>query len=1267
MIGQLLHSFGPSRQRLQRITPLDSHTEEAHTRSLLFPDAHVLNQPISLSDSLPGDVPLSAANATNATDCGVADIDLETPRDVRIIIAQNFTGQQDPAVLFDSWLSNRPESPEAQPVTTPHTAPPSRRASIVSSDSGRRSPSSFGNTGAFQRSRLRNTSVSTTLPFIDETAPVKSKDDPIRTTALECMFENAQSSYKGTSNRIHIIPLEPRPNETVLSSPTFADGPTSLSSLGKLAGQRRSHLATSYTPGETVPALPRSDGTRTPRTLARDNRRRTVLISRTFSVPWLDEWDMVTPSNEPTPTASDPNPTATAWPFPRTVGPGKLRIMPSQGGSKTLPMYGISIVLQLPVAPPANAPRRNQSGYFPPMAHGPESAASSLGSEGRTGGWSFVDSMLGVQSSMSDSFSSDVDDRVDLVGQHWDVISRSLTALQFLAQDKILTKLKPQARVFRPQLQPNALWFDEDVKHAVDSTCRRLVRGFKIPRVRTGQGRWGIWREEVLWLTRWTSGKEQGAFVLRLLTAFLAQHSDWMKVLGPKSYRKRYREQQDTRSSEDLTVPSRTVIVADSKMAARRIIFLLSAFLPAVRQIQGATSPGRPGTAASLRAYSQSPPGAAGLSRQELLRRTVNRHGRTGTSLSRLSGKEDRTTTGSDPGDDRTLTGDDRAEVDGHRRRGSDARFIIGAPLLGANHEETNRKSSAATTDTITPETAVPAAHFSTHRNSSSTDLRSLHRRPGSSGSLASANLVNALQRDNTGGSTESTGGISRWGSIRSLWSAGSRQESSTDYGDILQSTDEGLGILSLNGSKLAQSRSSNKLEQMALEAEAISARSSFDGTREHLYHGNNDHQSPDIFAADGDEQEHSPRPSTAQPVTDRREASESPFKLTVDESGVIDVQIPFSNFSGSPPPRSPFWPPHVGNGPQRYRDGIHHEQHSASFNSTGSNSPSHPYFPIFASQLSQPNPTDTTHPLNVAGWLTYLHADFTLQAVKPYAGLMQDIKAAMSAEPTPPSAMRTSGLEFGPVDKWVDVGQCLVADTRTWTLRRISLRRLVRLVPVLGQPAVTPGVTPGAAPLGMASRGAAERAASRNRYGLPYETHPSTRTEHSSSSVVMSEIHLQEEWKEEIVLDMDETLVEALGHVVDGTGYSATPATLSRSNSHRGSEGTEPQQAVNGRHTAADEAEGPVPSSSSQSNPTLNVGTSAGMAPRETKRVILGALEKIVSEVVIERKEDDGESLQPGEFEARTSIAHPQTSILRQGVSKWLTEIEEGSDQLRH
>jgi hypothetical protein len=234
----------------------------------------------------------------------------------------------------------------------------------------------------------------------------------------------------------------------------------------------------------------------------------------------------------------------------------------------------------------------------------------------------------------SSSLSSDVDDRVDVVGQHWDVIMRALTSLQHVVQERILAGFKspdamslPMPHQHRHQpsrsslrdvasttlrrplrLQPNALMMDKEIQVAAELTGNRVVTGMRIPRVTTGQGKWGIWREEARWLGRWAGRKEQNFFFFNLLTAFLGNHTEWLNVLGPKWHRKRHREQQKATAGENLTISNRTVIVSSDKMAARRLIFLLAAFLPPNTPAISESSPFmRPSTSASFRAYSQSP------------------------------------------------------------------------------------------------------------------------------------------------------------------------------------------------------------------------------------------------------------------------------------------------------------------------------------------------------------------------------------------------------------------------------------------------------------------------------------------------------------------------------------------------------------------------------------------------------------------------------------------------------------------------------------
>src|ERR1700749_1302751 len=137
-------------------------------------------------------------------------------------------------------------------------------------------------------------------------------------------------------------------------------------------------------------------------------------------------------------------------------------------------------------------------------------------------------------------------------------------------------------------------------------------------------------------------------------------------------------------------------------------------------------------------------------------------------------------------------------------------------------------------------------------------------------------------------------------------------------------------------------------------------------------------------------------------------------------DDGVIDVEIPFGEF-GSPSIVSP---------------GLGGDHSGSSYD--GSSFGHHSILTM--------SPKEPEHPLNVGGWLDKLHPDFTLQAVRPYPDVLKDVKVAMSAEPTPPLAEPLTESTTS-VEKWLDICTTIVADTTSFSIKRIRLRRLVRYV----------------------------------------------------------------------------------------------------------------------------------------------------------------------------------------------------------------------------
>ncbi|KAK7609258.1 folliculin-interacting protein N-terminus-domain-containing protein [Phyllosticta paracitricarpa] len=1218
MLGQLLHSFNPNRRgpARQPNNVLESVTEDSHTYNLLFPDA------TQLANSDAQAFPLNPSSSNASTyDASQAGIDLDQNRDIRIIIAQDEAGAMARTVLFDS----KPNSPS---VDSPNSAsdrrgsrqgPSSYTQSAFAIAHGRRASLALDRnspqpaTSAFQRARSRNASISG-MPHIEEgAAQRRSKEaEELVNTCMECMFGSAPWSYRGTSSKLHILPMESRTSDRSVTSPILGEG---YSSFGRAEGRKRSGLATSFTPSNFPEPQTANNGL--PEATQKEARRRTILITRLFSVSPPE--DVETPaeanSNTTTPTPGTSVGTTNSFPFPH-VGTGSTQGSIRKGPKPQYrtPMYAIGILLHLPVATSPNRP-----GGAHKADRGQDSLGSSFDSE-RRAGWAFLDASTGE--SLLNAANSDVDDRVDVIGQHWDVITRTLAHLHFVVQRKIVELFKlqeastPQLQTpSRPcngirngyrempmsrrslMLQGHALQFEPEIKTVVESSAERVVRGMKIPRVVTGQGRWGVWREEARWLGRWAGAKEQNFFLFNLLTAFLGTHTEWLNVAAPKSYRTKHRAQQKMNAGDDMTVSSRTVLVSPDKMAARRLIFLLATFLPASSHaVYDGASPARPSTAASARGYSQSPPSNATLSRQQSLRRAINKKGHKsypnmsvlnvaeGTSQSKEGNADDRPPSRSAP----------------HSRRPSEVRSIrsvntTGLTIPSMAEDGGARKGNTTTTSTATPDSAVPVAHFAVQRTGSIASGSS-DPRPPSSGSLASVNLRQNLQRTstaNTSNQSVNSGSSKGWSSLINFWSNGSRRESSNEHGEILQSTDDGLGISGPYRRPYNHSNP-NKLEQMVQELqldeeEEIDESASVDQGTTPL--------SP------------SAPPTAARAIPPRAKQVDSPLKLSVNENdGVIDIDIPLPGFGS--PVQSPLMP---------------NMANSCSSLEGSTFGPS-----CCSSTLHS---ADAQHPANVAGWLARFHQDFALQGVNPYPDLEKDIKKAMSAEPTPSTAVTTPTMESGPTEKWVHICTTLVADARNFSVKRIHLKRRVRLIPTPSQPPSL--MTPGSSSMHTCFESGSARTPGpgslpKSQYGNPY----GGSFNGSSMSLPLTELHMEERFVEEPVMDLDETLVEAIERSVSlGTAASS-------SNGH----------AIYSPHHSV---------SASTSNGSLRDSSrdgAAAAARNDCKTAVLGALEQIAKSVAAERVVAAATGGVGGVVSV--GVAHKE-STLREGVRRWLGGVD--------
>ncbi|KAM3067220.1 hypothetical protein ACMFMG_005413 [Clarireedia jacksonii] len=1215
LLGKLfsgLPATGPTASRPSN--PLDSNLEDQFTYNLLFPDAEALchnEQVFPFSSSGPV---FTHANSNTYDVNGDIDLDM---RDVRVIIMQEATPSSgSPYLLFDSHTPP-PQSPSQDRQT------PNNSSALQPRSEGRRSISSPRKTSVGQISRpvvvQQEAPAPRTFGAFDRRPAHKAQPGYTETegqrsvreyreevsTFSNCIFGTSEVlAYKGTCTKVHILPSESKPFAG--SSSYAADGSFGRSSM------RSSKLVQSFTSENVGPGPPSAGLSAGPSSRAHDRKK--VLITRMFPValPNEDPEDLQNRTPMPGNTGGE----TTGYPFPKindTEIPGK-KPQPKQ---RRTPMYAVGLIVHLPASPPhAPSAPASRSSFRGPSSYNEQDSFPSSFSSTRRAGWTMLGTGFGIES-LDSSFYSDVDDRIDMITQHWDIIMRTLTHLQTVATESLLCLLRqadinspdprrdshsrapsgsvsisgkrvvdeikpfkvPKANAKLVQLTQNCLMQIQKIHKEVDAARQRVVSGIKSLQVVTGQGRWGIWREEARFAEKWAGGKDKGFFFYNLLTGFLGIHTEWLQALGPSWYRRRHYQNQRAVKDDDISLPARTIVVVNDKMAARRLIFLLAAFLPANQQI--ASSRGhRPSTSVSLGGYSQSPPSyVVPLLREESLRRKINK--RTGTSRTPHS---------------RTMSSPAHQPHQPHvaqpsqpglgglgitvpaveqERRNAEAAQIKTSNLPIPGSDIGTRKSSTATTTTATPVTTMP--HFSTRRPVRGTGPVP---RPGSSGSLATDDLLRSLKRGDSSGqysniSTDSQGQNSRWGSmISGFW--GSKRRPSSATTDTSMASIEGVEIHDPYYKDIT-SQPRNKLEAMVEEATKGPIPTSRIQQERELRKSESGSTKTTRAAVqqDNDAETTEQIIHTAERVTHPSGAFESPVKTSITEDGVIEIDVPlpdylaFETAVSSPSSSGYLSTPGFGNG----LEGFEH------YSRAGPDS-------------------DTT--INVGGWLPRYHPDFALQAIPSQPDLIASVKASMKAEPTPilPS---TPHAEDGNGDRWVDVSSALIADATNFTLTHLRYRRLVKIREVI-EPAA-----PSTAALGD------------SRYGNVYSNALLTPT------VDVFDDSFEERFIEEQLVSMDDTLIDAVERIIAQSGQVSknSSACSSRSTSRRPGIGRE-----------------------RSNSDTRGIPASRLEVPRnECKRMVLSALEEIVREVA-ESRED-------------TDHGRAKESFLREGVRSWLGSVE--------
>jgi hypothetical protein len=1198
LLGKLFSGLPSNGSSPRASNPLDSNLEDQFTHNLLFPDADALCHHDQVFELSSGTVlPPATVNAFDVR----SELDLEM-RDVRVIIMQEATTATGAAyLLFDS---------HPPPPTSPSLE---RHSSVYSTRSeGRRSISSPRRTSVGQLSRpvviqqeptsrpfgafdRRSTQHGKTFSHNETEGQRSAREYREEVTSFSnCIFGASDTlAYKGAGTKLHILPVEARSTST--SGSYMGEGSLGRSSI------RSSKLAQSFT-SEGVGSGPQSAGFAHTASVPRGSDKKKVLITRIFPVPLPNAADDGDDAQKRTPSAKVPANDASGYPFPKVGENGQpQKKKPHQ--NKT-PMYAVGLVVHLPATTHALSTPASRSSFRSPSSYTEQDSFPSSFNSARHAGWTVLGHGFGAQS-LEAPFSSDADDRIDIITHHWDIIMRTLSHLQLVATAALLPMLK-QANVSSPnphkhirtssasvsiagkrvedvkpfkiqkpnikyvQLTANCLMPVEKIHKAVDASRQRILGGIKASRVVTGQGRWGIWREEARLVARWAGGKDEGFFFFNLLTGFLGNHTEWLQALGPSSYRRRHYQQHRANRDEDISLPARTIIVSDNKLMARRLIFLLSAFLP-INQQQRLSNLNRPSTATSFGGSSHSPPTyVVPILREESLRRRINKR----ASIAR--GSHSRTMSFPAQG-----TNGPGLEIHHHDRRTSDAASIRTANLPIPGSDIGTRKSGAATASTMTPVPTMP--HFSTRRPVRGTGPAPS---PGSSGSLATEDLMRSLKRDDGTGyysnaSTDSRGQASRWGSmISGFWGSSKRR------GSTATTSPPPIDELVINDPQY-KGRNGNKLQEMVNE---VSGTSSTRPTRREREVHESDSRSTETARqeseAGGDEVTEQ-AVHIHERIPDPSGAYESPVKTSIKD-GIIDIDVPLPEYLSfetavSSPSSSgySFSTPGFGNG----MEGFEH------YGQTG---------------------PDANTTMNVGGWLPRYNPDFALQATPAQQDLLEEIKESMRNEPTPVTAA-TPHPESGREGRWVTISSAVIADTTNFSIKHISYRRFIKPVSV-EQTTQTP------------------TSAIESKYGNVYSAAQLT------PSIDMQESQVEERFIEKSIISMDETLIEAVERIMaqSGAGSNDSSVSSSRSTSRKGR--------VEGRDRSNSDIRNiAVP------EPTMEV-------PRnECKKAILSALEEVVRGVVETREREESEQVASADRE----LAREKDNFLREGVRGWMESVE--------
>lgn len=1170
---------------------LESATDEAHTYNLLWPEP---------STTVPGvrntQIHAQLLSPTIATRSNF-DTNVDEPgaiqlSHIRIFIAQDESSVQLRTLLYDSTISSLNPAQlglrklSASASRLGHSA--SHRRGLSRSSLSVNPESSVSSTGTrysplrgqtvmerTQTSKFPQKSLSTLPHSFDDctdtllnrlkaqSANVIPEDGPTPTVeksqledelsraCLDCMF--GSSAIKQTAaTKLHVIPNTAR--QKVADVPNW-----------------RVHWNSQFT-SERPPLegmSPRSEDLQ--KVMKVDDGLQSVLITRVFSLPSPSEACLsgseLTPQNilDVNRNMSLPS---------RGMKGGATRVI---ARPRKMPTYAVAFLIQMPrptkaEITPANLPPADLGSSAKnsslPVPQDTPSLCSSLDSDLQKS-WLTLDCLSRINSTLSSSDSDEIDYN-DLIASHWTALSRALRALQSITISEILDSLREKelaSSVSKRQLDLTNLSEDlysrSRIQLSMDKAKQRVRQALTSRLISTSQASWRIWREEAHWIFQWELKHRRSSFFATFLTASLAVHQEWLVLLGTKFKRRKLTRLRRALNADGLSIDGRTIVVSNDRVAARRLVFLLATFLHSSCRQQGAVSYGSTATTAAKHGFIKSKlPSAQKLQ---------------GTALAIPDARcED---------DDRPPFSPllvkkpirlNEAALSSESDLSKAIKLSLPREVM---HEPAHSADSGAFTVTTDVPPSVTMCPISTCTAISdvplSESVASVGTKRDSCGSLASQMLKENLRATQPINLAQVHGTpLLKKAPFEKFWkgtlgrSSGVRQ--SLDETSNLHSAD------AVHNETPATPQVPKRLPSVAEYGPSGNTKSAVAAA-------------PMTIAYPKTRGSH----SKLDRDHDLSESTGTSFRLSVNEAdGFIDVKVPLSYIE------SPLGSPnYLMTSPTNSRTMDGSTCASASHHWPGS-------------------PPGSSY-LDVAGMLDTISPDVHIQAVRPRSTLHSEVRRMMCEESVPPRlpSSSTCGEMNLDSDQWNDVCATIIADTQSWTVRKVTLHRLFRVISSNNETL-------------HRSDSAFGRAMKQKSY-----RHAAT----CAGKMCADEIEyhcVAEKFTDELIGMPDEAIAAAIARVLKSDVLDSSATTHVKMKITK--------SALEQTAAMAVDAEGDL--------------AATGMAKGEcTRRVLLAALERIANAAIAE----GAASVDPEQVDASTasrSATHEKHSVLHEQLLKWFS-----------